>query len=124
MKSPLVEDLGYLAETQKAEQVLEGSYQPMQKVDQYALELLHELQLPECVRKKGLIYIKITPEEHVRGWKKTKEKSAEPSGPSMAEIKAVSQDKILAEIDTFMRNLPYVKGFARRAGNSLQMLKY
>jgi hypothetical protein len=30
----------------------------------------------------------------------------------MAEVKAASQDKILAEIDTFMRNLPYVKGFA------------
>jgi hypothetical protein len=43
MKSPLVEDLSYLAEIQKAEQVLEGSYQPMQKVDRYALELLHEL---------------------------------------------------------------------------------
>jgi hypothetical protein len=30
----------------------------------------------------------------------------------VAEVKAASQDKILAEIDTFMRNLPYVKGFA------------
>jgi hypothetical protein len=52
MKSPLVEDLGYLAETKKAEQVLEVSYQPTQKVDRYALELLQELRLPECVRKK------------------------------------------------------------------------
>jgi hypothetical protein len=56
-----------------------------------------------------------TPEEHSQGWKKTKEKSAEPSGPSMAEIKAASQDTSLAKIDTFMRNLPYTKGFAPRS---------
>jgi hypothetical protein len=41
--------------------------------------------------------------------------TAESSGPSMAEVKAASQDSILAEIDTFMRNLPYTKGFAPRS---------
>jgi hypothetical protein len=33
---PLVEDLGYLAETKMAEQVFEGAYQPTQEVDRYA----------------------------------------------------------------------------------------
>jgi hypothetical protein len=33
----------------------------------------------------------------------------------MAEVKAASQDKILAEIDTFMQNVPYENGFAPRA---------
>jgi hypothetical protein len=30
----------------------------------------------------------------------------------MAEVKAASQDVILAAIDTHMRNLPYTKGFS------------
>jgi hypothetical protein len=115
MQSPLVEDLGYLAETEMAEQILEGSYEPTKELDHYAQELIHELRRPESVRKKGDITILATSEEHAQGWKKTKEKSAEPSGPSMAEIKAASQDTILAEIDTFMRNLPYTKGFAPRS---------
>jgi hypothetical protein len=115
MQAPLVDDLGYLAETDMAEQVLEGTYEPAPEVDQYAKELLHELRRPECVRKQGPISITATAAEHVRGWKITKEKSAEPSGPSMAEVKAASQDPILAEIDTFMRNLPYTKGFSPRS---------
>jgi hypothetical protein len=115
MKTPLVEDLGYLAETEMAEQVLEGTYEPAPDVDQYAKELLHELRRPECVRKQSPTNITATVDEHVLGWKRTKEKSAESSGPSMAEVKAASQDSILAEIDTFMRNLPYTKGFAPRS---------
>jgi hypothetical protein len=115
MLSPLVEDLGYLAETEMADQVLAGCYEPIQEVDRYARELLQELRLPEIVRKKGYITITATPAEHTQGWKRTKEKSAEPAGPSMAELKAASQDPVLAEIDTFMRNLPYTKGFAPRS---------
>ena len=115
MQPPLVDDLGYLAETAIAEQVLDGSYEPPPEVDRYAREILHELRRPEIVRKTMPISIIATPEEHALAWKRTKEKSAEPSGPSMAEVKAASQDKILAEIDTFMRNLPYTKGFAPRS---------
>jgi hypothetical protein len=84
-------------------------------VDRYARELLHELRRPEIIRKKGDIPITITQEDHELGWKRTKEKLAEPSGPSMAAIKSSSQDKILSGIDTFMRNLPYSKGFAPRS---------
>ena len=115
MQPPLVVDLGYLAETEMAEQVLDGSYEPTQDVDQYARELLHELRRPEIVRRRTPIATRVTTDEHVQGWKKTKEKSAEPSGPTMTEVKAASQDLILAEIDTFMRNLPYTKGFSPRS---------
>ena len=115
MQPPLVDDLGYLAETEMAEQVLDGTYEPTQEVDQYARELLHELRRPEIVRRRTPIAITVTTAEHVQGWKKTKEKSAEPSGPSMVEVKVASQDPILAEIDTFMRNIPYTKGFAPRS---------
>jgi hypothetical protein len=112
MQPPLVNDLGYLAETEMADQVLEGTYEIPQEVDRYTQELLQELRRPEIVRKKGPIHTVVTPAEHTQSWKRTKEKSAEPSGPSMAEVKAASQDEVLAGIDTFMRNLPYTKGFS------------
>jgi hypothetical protein len=115
MQMPLIDDLGYLAETDKAKQVLDGNYDPLMSVDSYTRELLHELRRPEVIRQKGDIRTTITSEEHVLGWKRTKEKSAEPSGPSMAAIKSASQDNILSGIDTFMRNIPYVKGFAPRS---------
>ena len=115
MQPPLVNDLGYLAETEKAEQVLEGTYEIPHGVDKYARELIHELRRPEIVRKKGPISTVITPVEHTQGWRRTKEKSAEPSGPSMAEVKAASQDNVLASIDTFMRNLPYTQGFSPKS---------
>jgi hypothetical protein len=112
MQPPLVNDLGYLAETEMAEQVLEGTYEIPQEVDRHTQELLQELRRPEIVREKGPIHTVVTPAEHTHCWKRTKEKSAEPSGPSMAEVKAASQDEVLAGIDAFMRNLPYTKGFS------------
>jgi hypothetical protein len=80
-------------------------------VDRHTQELLQELRRPEVVREKGPIHAAVAPTEHTQGWKRTKEKSAKPAGPSMAEVKAASQDEVLAGIDTFMRNLPYAKGF-------------
>ena len=44
----------------------------------------------------------------------------------MAEVKAASQDHIIANMDTFMRNLPYTKGFSPRLWqliNDLKILK-
>jgi hypothetical protein len=95
-----------------AEQVLEGTYETPQEVDRCTQELLQELRRPETVREKGPIHAVVTPAEHTQSWKRTKEKSAEPSGPSVAEVKAASQDEVLAGVDTFMRNLPRTKGFS------------
>jgi hypothetical protein len=116
MQSPLIDDWGYLADTEVAENVLDGSYEPPETVDRYAKELIRELRRPAIVQRHAPIPTHTSLEEHPRGWKKTKEKLAEPSvGPSMAQVKSASQDTTLAEIDVFMRNLPYEKGFAPQA---------
>jgi hypothetical protein len=115
MQPPRVADLGYLAETEMAEQVLNGSYEHSQAVDPYARELIFELRRPEIVRRAGIIPTHANTQDHVQRWKKTKEKAADQSGPSMAEVKAASQDPILASIDTFVRNVPYEKGFAPKS---------
>jgi hypothetical protein len=115
MQSPLIDDWGYLADTEAAENVLDGSYEPPKTVNWYAKELIRELRRPAIVQLHTPIPTHMSLEEHSRGWKKTKEKAAEPSGPSMAQVKSASQDMTLAEIDVFMRNLPYEKGFAPQA---------
>jgi hypothetical protein len=74
MQSPLVDELGYLADTDFAEQVLNGTYKPSPAVNKYAIELLHELRTPKVVRKCGPISLVVTPAEHTLGWKRTKEK--------------------------------------------------
>jgi DUF438 domain-containing protein len=43
MQPPLVDDLGYLAKTNFAEHVLDGTYEPSLTVDKYASKLLHKL---------------------------------------------------------------------------------
>jgi hypothetical protein len=74
MQPPLVNNLGHLAETKMAEQVLEGTYEIPQEVDRHTQELLQELRRPEVVREKGPIHAAVAPAEHTQGWKRTKEK--------------------------------------------------
>ena len=51
--------------------------------------------------------------DHVLGWKRQKEATAsEPTGLAFSHYKAAAQDPMLAEIDRFMRNLPYREGFS------------
>jgi hypothetical protein len=73
MQPPLVNDLGHLAETKMAEQVLEGTYETPQEVDRCTQELLQELRRPETVREKGPIHAVVTPAEHTQSWKRTKD---------------------------------------------------
>jgi hypothetical protein len=80
MQLPLVDELRYLAETDFAEQVLNGIYEPSPAVNKYARELLHELQILDVVQKRGHIPLIVTPTEHTQGCKRTKEKFVEPLG--------------------------------------------
>jgi hypothetical protein len=57
MQLPLVEELGCLADTDFAEQVLDGTYEPSQVVDKYARELLHELRIPEVPENVALFLL-------------------------------------------------------------------
>jgi hypothetical protein len=67
MQPPLINDLGYLAKTEAAEQVLNGCYEPAAEVDKYAKELIQELRRPAIVCQRGPIPISSTPAEHIAG---------------------------------------------------------
>jgi hypothetical protein len=46
MTPPLVNELGYLATSKAAEEILEGTYRPPKGVDPYTKQLIHQLQRP------------------------------------------------------------------------------
>ena len=116
MMEPTVSELGYLAETLEADQILQGCYDPPEGTDKYMIELLEELRMPQTIREgikeHGFISTEISESENKQGWQKRKLASAEPSGLSMDHYAVGCEDKILNSSDTFLRQLPYRFGFS------------
>ncbi len=111
MISPLLDDFGYLANTESADQVLQGTYVTPPNTDKYASLLLKELQK---IDSDNILTIPSTlsVEEHVGAWKKQKEMtSSEPSGLSFSHYKAASEDLSLTTFDTTLRLLLYCYGY-------------
>ena len=89
MVEPLVSDLGYLADTDAAEIILNGTYEIPADLDPYAALLIHELRMPESLRRQPLIPSVVTTADHVAGWKKQKETiSADPDGLTFSHYNA------------------------------------
>jgi hypothetical protein len=70
------------ADSDAAEQVLQGTYEPPEGTAKYAVLLLQqERAMPESIQRAGPIKAEISADEHVSGWKKQKERtSSEPLG--------------------------------------------
>jgi hypothetical protein len=93
-----------------------GTYVPPADIDVYARSLLEALQTPEILIQQGPVTVELLLEEHTQGWKRQKEAMAsEPTGLSFSHYKAASQDGMISEVDRFLRNLPYQKGFSPEA---------
>ena len=120
MTLALVEDFGYLAETDAKYHVLNGTYTPPTGTDQYMSEFIEELCMPNSVRTKGPIPTSLSPKEHCQGWKRQKERTAaESSGLSFSHHKAASENPTLAEMDRILRELPYKHGFSPEMWQSI-----
>ena len=125
MNDSLIADLGYLAETNAKDHILDGSYVPSTGTNQYMCEFLEELRMPNSIRNKGPISTSITPEEHCQGWKRQKERTAAKSkGLSFSHHKAAVESPTMAKMDRIFRELPYKHGFSQKCGNPSQTLKF
>ena len=92
---------------------MEGSYTPDPTLDKYTKELLAELRIPKAVREKGQISMDLTVEEHKKGWRSQKERTAsETDGLSFSHYIAACEDDTLAEVNSTLRIIPYVNGFS------------
>jgi hypothetical protein len=112
MKTPLLDNFGYLPNTDSVHQVLQGTYDIPHDTDPHAALMLKELQKinPD---KIATIPTTLSVEEHVGAWKKQKElTSLEPSQLSFSHYEAASEDLSLATFDATLCSLPYHYGFA------------
>ena len=123
MTEAMASELGYLAETPAAEQILTGCYEPPKGTDKYMKELLHELRMPQAIRdgikKHGYISTEISQDENSQGWKKRRLASAEPSGLTMDHYAVGGEDELMNDIDTLLRQLPYRFGFSPEAWQTI-----
>ena len=116
MVSPIIDDLGFLGDTDSVEAILAGHYSPPPGTDPYLQELLRALRMPSSIRQRvaqsRLISTLISQEDHCSGWKKRRLASAESSGLTMDHYLAGTRDLAIAAIDTLFRQLPYQHGFS------------
>ena len=116
MMSPLLEKLGYLADTEAAEEILAGTFEVPEGTCQYAKKLIAELEMPESVRKGGLNDDFVSTQDHISGWKKQKESiSSDPDGLTFSHYKAGIEEDTIAQFDATLRSLPYQYGFIPEA---------
>jgi hypothetical protein len=67
MTEPLVTDLGYLADTEAAQRILDGTYDIPADLDPYAAKLIHELRMPASIRNSPLVSSRVETLDHIKG---------------------------------------------------------
>ena len=124
---PLLNEFGYLAKEETAQQVKNGTYVPPEGIDAIIVDFLNALKMPDKIREQGDISLCVTPEENTQGWEKMKDKTAGASGvPGFTHYKIASQFQDLNEIETFLANAPLLLGNIPKGwmtATDLQILK-
>jgi hypothetical protein len=62
MQEPLLSLIGYLADTQAAEDILHGTFETPPDTDKYTRLLIDELRMPDNIRIKPMTQTDVTPE--------------------------------------------------------------
>jgi hypothetical protein len=113
MQPDFVHRVGYLAELQGADDILEGTYIPEEGTDPYAVQFISHLKMEASVRDSPPISKSISTESHQAGWKKMKPNiSCSPFGPAFVQYIAGSRHPKIAAFDATMANIPYASGYS------------
>ena len=126
MQPPLCQDLGFLAETHSANQILQGTYQVPNNVDKYTKKMIAELKMPDAIRNQPTTINHITIQEHIQSWKKQKESTASDNvnGVSFSHYIAGTYDSHIAEFDSLIRSLPYQYGFSPKNWQTISDVEF
>ena len=125
MMSPLLDDLGYLAESPVADEIIAGRYILSPGTDPYACELIEVLAMPESIRAKGPVNCIATVEEHRVGWKGQKARTAsDKSTIGFEHYKTAIFDEDLCSMDCLLRTVPLEVGFVLLHGCRLQTWQF
>ena len=107
MTNPLVDIFGYLPSEELATQVGNGTFEIPNNVSSFKKDFLEECKIPESIRQRKTITLKVSPEENKRAWKKKRDHTGCAYGSlGFAYYKASSTDRTLNEIDAFLRSTP------------------
>ena len=124
---PLLSDFGYRGDPEIIEQVMDGTYLPPPGTDQYAQELLQEMQRPSPARNPHHLRTIVTTEDHIKAWKKAKEKTASGmSGLHFGMHKANCLHRSPADLDASQRSVAHSTGYCYKRwkkGLNVQLLK-
>ena len=116
MDTVITEKVGFCAELEIADDILDGTDNLEWVGDKYLKMVLEGMRRPNIVRIRGDISTDITLEEHIAGWKKQKLRtSSERTHLGFPDMKAATASKHLAKLDRNLRQLPYQHGFAMPA---------
>ena len=110
-KGSLLEDIGLLADTEKANQILDGTYHCADDVDEYTKKLIAQMKKPNAIELNHITG-KTSTQNHIAGWKKMKSTtSSSLFGPSFTELIGACEDPRVAEVDAAFSNIPLYTGF-------------
>jgi hypothetical protein len=66
----LLEDLGFLCNKNKVQDILDGTYDCPEEVDEFTKQIVHELQRPKMANRHATITGYTTTDKHIKGWKR------------------------------------------------------
>ena len=111
MQGQLAKDLGYLGDTDSAQQILEGNYTPPDGTSQYTTEYINQLQYdPEAHNEPPIATLPT--DEYIKGWKRKKEfTSAGKTGWTFSHSKTCALHQHTADFEAAMAHVPYITGY-------------
>ena len=109
----LLADIGILCEGPAVSSILDGTYTPAPHLNWFSKKLIEFMEMPEIIKENPMPKPTISTAEHIKGWRKAKEStSSDPRTPDFSHYISASYDKILADMDATLREVPLQYGFA------------
>jgi hypothetical protein len=113
MTEPLLSDLGYLADTEAAAQILDSTYICPPGTDDYTRDFLRILQWPQNVDASDRIDTSFSVSDFQNYWKKAKEQtSSSISTLHFGHYKAVCKNDTLSEMHSVFVDIAVNSGFS------------
>ena len=115
LQPPLLQLVGTMGTGPAAEDILQGTFNIPEGVDEWAARLIPFLARPEKVKSGQFIRpaTTVSVQSHSDGWRKAKERtSSGPSGITFAHFKAGLNNHKVAEFEALMTSIPYETGIS------------
>jgi hypothetical protein len=103
---------GVLGNQNNVQDILDGTYNCPDEVDEFTKTFIHELRRPDTANRQGTITGYTTTAEHIKSWKKMRVGTASSTfGPSFSEIIAGTEDVTIAEVDAAIVSITALTGY-------------